>query len=126
MDAHAGRLTPHRCDPQAERDEHDAGDRFERAAHALAGEQPPRAGGGHRVAREPDAVSREKTSPSASSVANAEPNCGSRLVKKTTIFGLARLLTSPCRSEPPGVEAAAATGAGRRRRAAASSDCRPR
>ena len=24
------------------------------------------------------------------------PNCGSRLVKKTAIFGLPRLLSSPC------------------------------
>ena len=29
--------------------------------------------------------------------ASVVPNCGSRLVKKTAIFGLARLLTRPCR-----------------------------
>ena len=45
-------------------------------------------------------VSAQKTAPSANSATN-EPcgaNCGSRLVKKTAIFGLPRLLSSPCTS----------------------------
>ncbi len=46
---------------------------------------------------------RRTASPSVTSAANggcwAGTNCGRKLVKKTAIFGLPRLLMSPCRSE---------------------------
>ncbi len=39
----------------------------------------------------------QNSSPSAVRPPNPLANCGSRLVKKTAIFGLPRLLSSPCR-----------------------------
>src|SRR5439155_2024496 len=43
-------------------------------------------------------VMKQNTRPSASSAANdVPPNCGSRLVKNTAIFGFPRLLSRPCR-----------------------------
>ena len=71
-------------------------------------------------------VMAQKRSPRPSSAENeASPagvNCGRRLVKKTAIFGLPRLLRTPCRNAAPGAKSMA----GRRRRPRAPPSRRPR
>src|ERR671922_232475 len=46
-------------------------------------------------------VSAQNSNPSARSETKESPNCGSRLLKNTAIFGLPRLLRRPCRSSRP-------------------------
>ena len=53
-------------------------------------------------------VSAEKISACPASVGTDVPNCGSRLVKNTAIFGLPRLLRNPARTESGRASAARA------------------
>ena len=118
-----------------ERDEHDARDDVdERRTRGTSSIPAPR-----ETSASQQSVNTANTSPCAVSARNEPPNCGSRLMKKTGIFGFARLLTSPCRYGEPGRSAARgrrapaasrdrATRDTRRRRAAArrTPDATPR